>query len=181
MGRKSGGGELLAIARSSLRKAKTVEGLRKLQAVVLPLEFGLSLEQTAQATGVSVGWISQLRNRFIQEDGRFDDERPKRGGRYRQNMNREEEGKFLAPFLEKASKGGILVVSEIKEALDRRLGRKVALSSAYNLLHRHHWRKLAPDKRHPQSDIQIQGEWKKNSRTHLPKPPKIGRKKVPSA
>jgi hypothetical protein len=96
-------------------------------------------------------------------------------------MNREEEERFLAPFLEKASKGGILVVSEIKEALDRRLGRKVALSSAYNLLHRHNWRKLAPDKRHPQSDIQIQDEWKKNSRTHLPKSPKIGRKNVPSA
>lgn len=181
MGRKSGGEELLAIAKASLPKAKTIEGLRKLQAVVLPLEFGLSLEQTAQATGVSVGWVSQLRNRFIQEDGSFDDERPKRGGRYRQNMNREEEEKFLAPFLEKASKGGILVVNEIKEALDRRLGRKVALSSAYNLLHRHNWRKLAPDKRHPQSDIQIQDAWKKNSRTQLPKPPKIGRKKVPSA
>ena len=180
MGRKSGGGELLAIARSSLRKAKTVEGLRKLQAVVLPLEFGLSLEQTAQATGVSVGWISQLRNRFIQEDGRFDDERPKRGGRYRQNMNREEEEQFLAPFLEKASKGGILVVSEIKEALDRRLGRKVALSSAYNLLHRHNWRKLAPDKRHPQADIQVQDDWKKNSRAQLPKSVRIGRKKSQS-
>ncbi len=127
-----------------MSKAKTLEGLRKLQAVILPLEYGLTLEQTAQATGVSVGWISQLRNRFIQEDGRFDDERPKRGGRYRQNMNREEEERFLAPFLEKASKGGILVVSEIKEALDRRLGRKVALSSAYNLLHRPYSPELNP-------------------------------------
>jgi transposase len=181
MGRKSGGEELLAIAKASLPKAKTIEGLRKLQAVVLPLEFGLSLEQTAKANGVAVGWISQLRNRFIQEDGRFDDERPKRGGRYRQNMNSEEEEKFLAPFLGKASSRGILVVSEIKEALDRRLGRKVTLSSTYNLLHRHNWRKLAPDKRHPQSDIQVQDAWKKNSRTQLPKSVKIGRKRSPSA
>ena len=181
MGRRSGGHDLLAIAKASLPKAKTIEGLRKLQAVVLPLEFGLTLEQTAQATGVSVGWVSQLRNRFIREDGSFDDDRPKRGGRYRQNMNREEEERFLAPFLEKASSGGILVVSKIKEALDGRLGRKVALSSTYNLLHRHNWRKLAPDKRHPQSDIQVQDDWKKNSRTRLPKSAKIGRKKAPSA
>src|SRR5664280_2540245 len=179
MGRRSGGQDLLA--KASLSKAKTIEGLRKLQAVVLPLEFGLTLEQTAQATGVSVGWVSQLRNRFIREGGSFDDDRPKRGGRYRQNMNREEEERFLAPFLEKASSGGILVVSEIKEALDRRLGREVALSSTYNLLHRHNWRKLAPDKRHPQSDIQVQDNWKKNSWTHLPKSAKIGRKKAPSA
>ena len=33
--------------------------------------------------------------------------------------------------------------------MDQRLGRNVALASAYNLLHRHDWRKLAPDKRHP--------------------------------
>jgi Winged helix-turn helix len=31
-------------------------------------------------------------------------------------------------------------------------------------LHRHGWRKLAPDKRHPKSDPQAQEEWKKNSR-----------------
>lgn len=181
MSRRSGGRDFLEIAKSSLTKAKTIEGLRKLQAVVLPLEFGFTLEQTAQATGVTVGWVSRLRNRFIREDGSFDDERPKRGGRYRQNMNREEEVRFLAPFLEKASSGGILVVTEIKEALDKRLGRKVALSSTYNLLHRHNWRKLAPDKRHSQSDIQVQDDWKKNSLTRLPKSAKIGRKKAPSS
>lgn len=172
---------MLTMAKASLPKAKTIESLRKFQPVVLPLEYGLTLEQTAQVTGVSVGWVSQLRNRFIQEGGSFDDERPRRGGRYRQNMNREEEERFLAPFIAKASSGGILVVSEIKEALDRILGRKVALLSVYNLLHRHNWRKLSPDKQHPQSDIQAQNDWKKNSQTHLPKSAKIGRKKDPSA
>ena len=172
---------MLTMAKASLPKAKTIESLRKFQPVVLPLEYGLTLEQTAQVTGVSVGWVSQLRNRFIQEGGSFDDERPRRGGRYRQNMNREEEERFLAPFIAKASSGGILVVSEIKEALDRILGRKVALLSVYNLLHRHNWRKLSPDKQHPQSEIQAQNDWKKNSQTHLPKSAKIGRKKDPSA
>jgi hypothetical protein len=40
----------------------------------------------------------------------------------------------------------------VKAALDKRLGRAVALASAYPLLHRHHWRQLASDKRHPKSD-----------------------------
>ena len=31
------------------------------------------------------------------------------------------------------------------------IGRKVALASAYNLLHRHNWRKLATDKRNVKS------------------------------
>jgi len=36
---------------------------------------------------------------------------------------------FLAPFFEKAAAGRILVVTEIKQVLDTRLGRKVALAS----------------------------------------------------
>jgi hypothetical protein len=60
------------------------------------------------------------------------------------------------------------VVGEIKQALDARLGRKTALASAYNLLHRHNWRKLAPDKRHPKSNVQAQEEWEKNSRNSSP-------------
>ena len=66
-------------------------------------------------------------------------------------------------------------------ALDKRLGREVALASAYNLLHRHDWRKLAPDKRHPQSDQLAQEEWKKNSPSVLPKSAKTGRKAKPSS
>jgi len=95
-------------------------------------------------------------------------------------MSLEEEREFLAPFLEQAATGGVLVVGQIKVALDKRLGRKVALASAYNLLHRHDWRKLAPDKRHPQSDPQAQEEWKKNSPKGLPPSAKTGRKAKPS-
>jgi hypothetical protein len=73
-------------------------------------------------------------------------------------MSVAQEREFLAPFLESAAAGGVLVVGQIKAALDRRLGREVALASAYNLLHLHNWRKLAPDKRHPQSDPVAQQE-----------------------
>lgn len=92
----------------------------------------------------------------------------KRGGRRRENMDKGEEAAFLAPFYDKAAQGGILVAGEIKRALDDHLGRKVPLSSVYNLLHRHNWRKLAPDKRHPKADAAAQAEWKKNSRHSSP-------------
>ena len=91
-------------------------------------------------------------------------------------MSAQEEREFLAPFLEQAATGGVLVVGQIKAALDKRLGREVALASAYNLLHRHNWRKLAPDKRHPQSDPLAQEEWKKNSPKRSPLSAKTGRK-----
>ena len=70
--------------------------------------------------------------------------------------------RFWSPFLEQAATGGVLVVGQIKAALDERLGREVALASAYNVLHRHNWRKLAPDRRHPQSDPLAQEEEKNN-------------------
>jgi hypothetical protein len=83
-------------------------------------------------------------------------------------MSKEEEAAFLAPFFDKAIHGGILIVGEIKSALDKRMGRKTALASTYNLLHRNNWRKLAPDKRHTKTDVDAQLEWKKNSRTSSP-------------
>lgn len=177
MARKAGGRKKLEMARVWLKKARTANELRQAQAVILPLEFGFSLKQTAQVLGISVGWVNQLRNRFIREGTVREADGPKHGGRRRENMTREEEEAFLAPFFEKASTGGILVVSEIKTALDERLGRPVALASAYNLLHRHGWRKLAPDKRNPKTDVIAQEEWKKNSPGTLSKSSNSGRGK----
>ena len=169
MARKARGVDLLEQAKWCLSKAKTAEELRQAQSLVMPLEFGLSIEQTARAIGVSTGWACQLRNRFIREGGIPKEGKQLRGGRRRENMTLEEEEAFLAPFFDKAKEGGILVVSEIKNALDQRLGRNVALASAYNLLHRHDWHKLAPDKRHPKSNADAQEDWKKNFPISLPK------------
>lgn len=177
MARKAGGQDILEVAKAQLSKAKTAEALRQAQAVVFPLAYGMSLERTAEAIGVSPGWASQLRNRFIKEGKAIDADKPPRGGRRRENMSIEEEKEFLLPFIEKAKAGGILVVSDIKDAMDKRLGRQVALASAYNLLHRHGWRKLAPDKRHPKSDIERQEDWKKNSPTSLQNSKNHGRGK----
>jgi len=49
--------------------------------------------------------------------------------------------------------------------LDSRLGRNVALASVYNLLHRHGWSKIAPDKRHPKTDAAAQENWQKTPPT----------------
>ena len=179
MSRPASGDDIaLANAREAIACAQTVEQLRQAQAVVLPVDYGLSLADTAQVIGVSPGWACQLRRRFIRGQIAGGADAPTAGGRKRQNMSAQEEREFLAPFLEQAATGGVLVVGQIKAALDKRLGREVevALASAYNLLHRHNWRKLAPDKRHPQSDPLAQEEWKKNSPKRSPRSAKTGRK-----
>lgn len=58
--------EVLMNARQAIASTQTVEQLRQAQAVVLPLEYGLSLTDTAQVIGVSTGWACQLRRRFMQ-------------------------------------------------------------------------------------------------------------------
>ncbi len=164
MARPASGKEMLSNAKRQLAKARTIGELRQVQAVILPLEYGFTMEQVAAIIGVSKGWACQLRIDFIRSGGFENRDKPQRGGRRRENLSREEEALFLAPFFEKATKGGILVAGEIKRALDEHLGRTTALASVYNLLHRHNWRKLAPDKSHPKSDAEVQKEWKKNSR-----------------
>lgn len=162
MARIARGSEVVETALQVIANAVTVEQLRQAQAVVLPLQFKMSLEQTAKVTGLSVGWVSKLRNRFIQGKPAGDGSVPARGGRRRENFTLEQEAQALKPFLQQESQGGILVVSQIRPQLEEALGRPMALSSVYALLHRHNWRKLALDKRHSKSDPAAQEDWKKN-------------------
>jgi transposase len=177
MARLARGAEVLEMAQEMILRAKSIDELRQAQAVVLPLAYGLSLEQTARVIGQSVGWTCRLRNRFLAGETVGDGQRQRPGGRRRQNLSIDRESEVLAPFLKRAGDGGILVVPQIKAELEAALGRRMALSSVYNLLHRHGWRKLAPDKRHPQSDPVAQEAWKKNSPKHLPDSSSTGQKR----
>ena len=96
-----------------MANATTIEQLRQAQAVLFPLRYGLSLEQTAEAIGVSRGWACRLRNQFIAGKVVGDKGKAVRGGRRRENFSHECEAALLKPFLESASHGGILVVSTL--------------------------------------------------------------------
>ncbi|MBV5319022.1 MAG: hypothetical protein JZU50_14590 [Desulfobulbaceae bacterium] len=163
MARPARGTEVLDKAKEALAKARTVEEIRQAQAVILPLEYDFSMEQVAAVIGVSRGWACQLRTRFIRSGGQPEKKR-QRGGRRRENMSKEEEALFLAPFFAKEVHCGLLVVGEVKKALDVRLGRKTALATVYNLLHRHNWRKLVPDKDQFQVEVATPPDWKKTIR-----------------
>jgi len=177
MARPVGGEECVEEAYKAIINAKSVQELRQAQAVVFPLELGLDMRECSRYLGISVRWTCTLRNHFI-HGKRIGLERAKR--RPNANMTLEEEKAFLSPFFEGAATGSILVVGEIHQALQEKLGRKVSLSSTYNLLHRHNWRKLAPDKCHPQSDPVAQENWKKNYPTSSEKSRKTGREKQSS-
>lgn len=164
----------LESAKEIILRAQTIEQLRQAQAVVFPLEHGFTLEQTARAIGHSRRWTSTLRNRFIQGLRIGDQGKAVRGGRRKACFTPERETAVLKPLLDSAAQGGVLVVSQIKPLLEKALGREMALSTTYKLLHRQGWRKLAPDKKHPKSDSAVQESWKKNSQKRSRKSKKIG-------
>ncbi len=166
--RTARGRDVLDKAKELLSMARTVDELRQAQAVILPLELGLTLSQTAAVIGVSKSWTSRLRTEFILAGGKIANGKSY-ANRRRENMSRDEEVKFLAPFIEKAKSGCPLIVREVKEALQEQLGRTIALTSVYNLLHRHDWRNFVPEKRHLRSGISAREDVQKNSSLSLRK------------
>jgi len=164
MARIAKGEEQREWARGLLATAKTAEDLRQAQAILLPLELGLSLEQTAQAIGRSVSATCKLRNRRRREAaGELMPKKRKRELRNRAIASLERESAILDTVLAGSEQGGVIVIPALKPAFEKALGKPVALSTLYRILARHSFRKLAPDTAHPKGDPLKREEWKKNS------------------
>ncbi|GHT91857.1 hypothetical protein AGMMS49545_08480 [Betaproteobacteria bacterium] len=163
MARKASGADQIATARDLLRTAKTADELRTAQAVLLPLELGLSLELTAKVIGRSVGATCKLRTRYC-EVARHERNAPqsKRALRNRAHATLEREGQILDEVLAEAAQGGVVVVPPLREKIAGRLGKSISLATIYRMLARNGWRKLTPDTAHPQGYPLARGDWEKN-------------------
>ena len=64
---------------------------------------------------------------------------------------------------DQAGAGSILVVAEVHQALEQQLGRKIAESTVYRILHRHGWRKLVPRPFHPKRKPEAAEAFKKGA------------------
>ena len=58
-------GEQAGLTRAPQALARATGQLRQAQAAVLPPDYGLSQQQTAQAIGQPVSWAYRLRNHFL--------------------------------------------------------------------------------------------------------------------
>jgi transposase len=90
-------------------------------------------------------------------------EGPGKGGRRRSYLSLEEETTFLESFRQAALTGQIATVSEIKEALEKRIGKKVHKTTIYRLLKRQGWRKVVPRPFHVDAKKEEQEAFKKTS------------------
>lgn len=144
-------------------EAQTVEELRRAQSIILPGLYGMSVYEASQVIGRSRATVTRLQREFREQHRGEAPRRERWGGRRRAYLTDEEETKFLGDFLDMASEGGVLEVGRIKQAFEKRVGHSVAKTTIYRILERHGWRKIAPRKRHPQTDLNAQTAFKKNS------------------
>lgn len=137
MARNPTGNEALAQARSDLLTAETVAELRVAQAVVFPLDLGISLTRTAELIGKTPGWVARARISYISNHKNA--ELPGlRGGRRNNLLPPDEEIEFVKAALLEPRVQSISDVIALKFALEKRVGRRIALSTAYNILDRVH-------------------------------------------
>ena len=159
MSRPVSGKEYIAQAVQLRDSAKTVAQFRQALAVLLPLQTALSVEQTAALLGRTLVWTCQVRRDFIaQQSGHA----PRYKSTSQAHVRREKEERILDEVLAQAAQGGVVVVPPLLATVQEKLGKPICLATLYNMLHRHGWRKLAPDTSHPQGDAAAREAWKKN-------------------
>lgn len=158
--------EMERVALQRIKEAKTAKELRTGLSVVIPKQCGLANAVVSQLLGIGVATVVRMQRQIREQVTGATRVKGKWGGRRRQLMTFEEEKEFLAPWVAKAEKGGVLVVPPIHAALEERLGHKIPASTVYRLLARHGWRKIEPDTCHPKRDAMAQEAFKKNSRKY---------------
>ena len=80
----------------------------------------------------------------------------------RRNISLEEETEFLRKFKEKADRGELVTVKEIKIAYCELIGHKCGKGQIYRVLARHGWRKIKPRQENPKkaSEAEIEASKK---------------------
>jgi len=125
------------------------------ECVLIRATLGSSAAQIAQLLGRSIATVHVIHSRWAKEGDALFDLRA-RGGRRHQHLSPAQEDQLLAPFTAKAQACGLVHVSEIKQAMQKKVGSALAPSTVYRMLDRHGWRKVIPRPRHPKANIQAQ-------------------------
>ena len=136
----------LEIIKEARRKNKDKRAEVRLHVLELRAE-GKRAKEIAEIVGVSAPYVSQLAAKYFA--GGIEAIAGNHYGGNRRNMTVEEEELILKPFYERAEKGEIIEVSEIKQAYQEKVDHEISSGQIYYVLHRHGWRKIMPRSRHP--------------------------------
>jgi transposase len=88
-----------------------------------------------------------------------------KGHRQRAYLSLAQEQALVSKFLKRSAGGQVSTGLQLKPALEKAVGRKVAKSTVYRILRRQQWRTGVPRPRHPDSRPEQPAAFKKTSRT----------------
>jgi len=117
-------------------------------------------EEVVKIVGVSQGTVYQWIYRY-NHNGPESLRLIGRGGRTGGLLTWAEEEALLAEIGEKAIHGLVVSARPIREYVEKKLEREVSKDYAYDLLHRHGWRKVSLRPHHPKAKRTHQEEFKK--------------------
>jgi transposase len=140
---------------------------------LLVIRHAQECPQSAQKIGDHIGFAKQTVNQLISAYNKYGlagIEAKGRGQRQKAYLTIEEEQAFLAPFMEKASRGELCTIKDIQEVYKETFGISVHRTTIQRLLKRHGWRKVVPRPVHAKQDAMAQEEFKKK----LPSTPSNG-------
>ncbi len=145
-----------------VREAQDKEAYQRRLAIWLTDVCRLPAHRVAESLCVSKQavwlWIAQYN-----QQGPEGLSRAGRGGRRRAWLSWEEEERFLEKRQQAALRGRILTARPLRAELEKLARRRVSLAYVYRLLQRHGWRKLGPQRRHPQAQPAVQEPFQKSS------------------
>jgi len=152
--------DVIARARSVMDSVSYGDQTLAAVSVLLTEVLKLTGEQISAVLGVSVPTVVRMNERFRKSETKASNNW---GGVRHEVLSREAEREVVAGLEDIAGKGQIVVVRQVKLAIEKRKGTSISLQTAYNILHRQGWRKVTPDKVHPKSDMERQDNFKKKS------------------
>jgi transposase len=135
---------------------------RRWQALYALKVFGASTKDVAALVGVAAGTLNQWAFAYRHRGPDAMESKP-RGGNTSSLLSFEEEQALLDGLRSQAEKGLVVLAGVVREAAEAKLGRRVSKDYAYDLMHRHGWRKVQPRPHHPKKDKAAQEEEKKTS------------------
>lgn len=148
-----------------MTEAKSLDQFKRWQVLYMRLSHpGLALQSVADDCGVEYRTVTQwtwMYNKFGPDAYCL----AGRGGRHRELLSLEDEQRVLDELIEKAEMGQVVTAQVVRKKAEQLLGHEVSKDYAYDLLHRHNWRKVQPRPYHPKQDTAKQAAFKKTSKT----------------
>ena len=163
--------------KNHMRASKDRQQFQRWQVIHIMSTHKYGAQEVAELVGVTKGTVYQWIHTYNQKgpDALI---LQGRGGRTGGLLTWEEEELLLNEISEEAKQKLVVIAQPIRRCVEKKLGRAVSKDYAYDLLHRHGWRKVSPRPEHPKVNKEQQEAFKKNDLTSWRPLLKASRKKI---